>query len=57
MTSSLATVMDNQVYLNANSALNFIAVDSSGGWDNGECGISYECRTLIFKALHNLIEK
>lgn len=34
-----------------------LRVDSSGGWDNGECGISYECRTLIFKALHNLIEK
>lgn len=49
--------MDNQVYLNANSVLNFITVDASGGWDNGECGISYECRTLIFKALHNLIEK
>ncbi|XP_062591831.1 mediator of RNA polymerase II transcription subunit 13-like [Saccostrea cucullata] len=31
--------------------------DASGGWDKGECGISYECRTLIFKALHNLIEK
>jgi len=26
----------------------------SGSW---ETGLSYECRTLLFKALHNLIER
>lgn len=37
--------------------LNFIVVDLSGGWDNGECGIFYECRILIFKVFYNFIEK
>ena len=26
-----------------------------GSWDQG--GLPYECRTLLFKALHNLIER
>lgn len=29
-----------------------------GSWDKGkDHGLSYECRTLLFKALHNLIER
>nr|XP_045597033.1 mediator of RNA polymerase II transcription subunit 13-like isoform X1 [Procambarus clarkii] len=30
--------------------------DKGGSWD-WETGLSYECRTLLFKALHNLIER
>ncbi|XP_050718287.1 mediator of RNA polymerase II transcription subunit 13-like isoform X1 [Eriocheir sinensis] len=30
--------------------------DIRGAWD-WESGLSYECRTLLFKALHNLIER
>ncbi|KAK8721383.1 hypothetical protein OTU49_012808 [Cherax quadricarinatus] len=30
--------------------------DNCGSWD-WETGLSYECRTLLFKALHNLIER
>jgi mediator of RNA polymerase II transcription subunit 13 len=29
-------------------------MDSQGSW---ESGLSYECRSLLFKALHNLIER
>jgi hypothetical protein len=32
----------------------FPAEIEQGSWENG---ISYECRTLLFKALHNLIER
>ncbi|KAI0981150.1 hypothetical protein GJ496_002278 [Pomphorhynchus laevis] len=32
-----------------------LTVRCSGSWNNG--GLSYECRTLIFKAYHNLIER
>lgn len=33
----------------------FIFLDSEqGSW---ESGLSYECRSLLFKALHNLIER
>jgi len=31
----------------------FLVIDD-GSWENG---LSYECRTLLFKALHNLIER
>ena len=37
--------------------LNF-SVKETGSWDKGkDHGLSYECRTLLFKALHNLIER
>lgn len=32
----------------------FIAEGGQGSW---ESGITYECRSLLFKALHNLIER
>ena len=31
-----------------------VTEEEHGSWDNG---LSYECRTLLFKALHNLIER
>ncbi|KAK3084678.1 hypothetical protein FSP39_017312 [Pinctada imbricata] len=31
--------------------------NDNGAWDKEGSGISYECRTLLFKALHNLIER
>lgn len=30
---------------------------SEGGQGSWESGITYECRSLLFKALHNLIER
>lgn len=32
----------------------FLSVGEEGLW---ECGLSYECRTLLFKAIHNLLER
>lgn len=32
----------------------FITEGEQGSW---ESGLSYECRSLLFKALHNLIER
>lgn len=35
-----------------------LIVKETGSWDKGkDHGLSYECRTLLFKALHNLIER
>lgn len=34
--------------------LSFITESEQGSW---ESGLSYECRSLLFKALHNLIER
>lgn len=38
-----------------------IAEDEHGAWDKdkdkADGGLSYECRTLLFKAIHNLIER
>lgn len=32
----------------------FISAEDDGLWENG---LSYECRTLLFKAIHNLLER
>lgn len=32
----------------------FVSDGEQGSW---ESGLSYECRSLLFKALHNLIER
>lgn len=32
----------------------FFVVVEEGLWENG---LSYECRTLLFKAIHNLLER
>ncbi len=36
-----------------------VCFDLSTGEDDGvwESGLSYECRTLLFKAIHNLLER
>ncbi|TWW74328.1 Mediator of RNA polymerase II transcription subunit 13, partial [Takifugu flavidus] len=41
------------VYLSLFVSL-FISAEDDGLWENG---LSYECRTLLFKAIHNLLER
>lgn len=36
------------------NSFGFLTESDSGSW---ESGLSYECRSLLFKALHNLIER
>lgn len=35
----------------------FVISDGTKGCWDWETGLSYECRTILFKALHNLIER
>lgn len=35
-------------------ASRFLSAEDDGFWENG---LSYECRTLLFKAIHNLLER
>lgn len=43
------------IYNSGTKSLIFLVLDGEqGSW---ESGLSYECRSLLFKALHNLIER
>ena len=44
------------VYHSVLSLISRVTEEDRGAWD-WESGLSYECRTLLFKALHNLIER
>ena len=43
-----------QVFFFFFTKLSFVTDSEQGSW---ESGLSYECRSLLFKALHNLIER
>lgn len=51
-TKTLKAFHSSHIFLSCLSS--FFPAEDDGLWENG---LSYECRTLLFKAIHNLLER